>query len=375
LIFIHKYSKSIFFSILIITLLFGLYPKGFYFINNVRWSKDSPGIDFGKFGIAHTEPFVEETGSDPALSIDIVIRSGVGGWKGFRHILTLHNGDDEAQLLIGQWLGSIVVMMGNDYENKKKTKKLWGDTANSDSEEVFVTVTSGIGGTSLYLNGKLVAKQQNLILKIPEGKSKSRLIVGNSVYGNDPWKGRIRGLAFYRNVLSDQQVALHYSEWMKEGNLWFAKKENPWILYTFDEKSGITAIDHGTGKYNLTMPDRMTVFKKVFLEYKGFKAYDEKDKILSFISDFIINLLGFIPFGFMFSAYVLRLRGKFPVNYILIAVFAGFLLSLMIEILQAWLPSRSSDVFDLVLNTTGAFLGAVIYRGMRREAEGVRHKA
>jgi glycopeptide antibiotics resistance protein len=76
----------------------------------------------------------------------------------------------------------------------------------------------------------------------------------------------------------------------------------------------------------------------------------------------------------MFSAYVLRLRGKFPVNYILIAVFAGFLLSLMIEILQAWLPSRSSDVFDLVLNTTGAFLGAVIYRGMRREAEGVRVK-
>jgi VanZ family protein len=372
---IYKYSKSIFYSILIITLFFGLYPKGFYFINNVRWSKDSPGIDFGKFGIAHTEPFIEETGSDHALSIDIVIKPSAGDGNGFSHILTLHNGDDEAQLLMGQWRSSIVFMNGNDYENREKTKKIRANTADAESDEIFITVASGTGGTSLYFNGQQVKKNEGLILKVPGGDNKLRLILANSIYGKQPWKGRIRGLAFYRNVLSDQQAALHYSEWMKEGNLGFAEKENPWILYTFDEKSGITAVDHGTGKYNLTMPERMTVFKRVFLEYKGFKAYDEKDKLFSFISDLVVNLLGFIPFGFMVSLILFKANGKFPIHYILISVAAGFLLSLMIEILQAWLPSRSSDMNDLILNTSGALLGAVIFRGVRHEAEGTRHEA
>ncbi len=277
--------------------------------------------------------------------------------KDFSHILTLHNGDDESQLIMGQWLSSIVFMNGNDYENKKQGKKIWADTADADSNEVFVTVTSGIGGTSVYLNGKFVKKQKDLILKVPEGDSKSRLIIGNSIYGKSSWEGRVRGLAFYRDVFSGHRAVLHYSEWMKDGNFRFAEKEKPWILYTFDEKTGMTAIDHGTGRNNLTIPKRMTVFKKAFLEASVEKLKTDN----GFIWDFIINLLGFIPFGFIFSALLFRIRGKFPVYFILIAVCAGFLLSLSIESLQAWLPSRSSDAFDLILNTTGALFGSVIF--------------
>jgi len=361
----HKFSPLVFYSILIVTLFFGLYPKGFYFKNNVRWSTDSPGIDFGKFGIAHSEPFIEGIVGDPALSIDIAIRPEAGAGKGFSHILTLHNGDDESQLMMGQWLSSIVLMNGNDYENKKKSKKIWADTADADSDEIFVTVTSGIGGTSVYLNGQLVKKRKDLILKVPEGDSKSRLIIGNSIYGKSSWEGRVRGLAFYRDVFSDHRAALHYSEWIKNGNLRFAEKEKPLILYAFDEKTGIIAIDHGTGKNNLTIPERMTVLKMVFLDTSVEKLKTDS----RFIKDFIINLLGFMPFGFIFSALLFRLRGKFPVHFILIAVGAGFLLSLFIEILQAWLPSRNSDAFDLILNTTGALFGSVMFMLARIRSE------
>jgi hypothetical protein len=113
-IFVHKHCKLIFYSILVVTLFFGLYPRGFYFKNNVRWSTDSPGLLFGDFGIAHTAPVIESIEGDPALTIEIVIRPDAGNEKGFRHILTLHNGDDDSQLMLGQWRNSIVFMKGND---------------------------------------------------------------------------------------------------------------------------------------------------------------------------------------------------------------------------------------------------------------------
>jgi len=77
-----------------------------------------------------------------------------------------------------------------------------------------------------------------------------------------------------------------------------------------------------------------------------------------------------MPFGFFFSAELFRRRGKFPIYFILIAVCAGFLLSLFIEVAQAWLPSRSSDAFDLILNTTGALFGSMLFGFMvRRKAQ------
>jgi hypothetical protein len=353
----HKFSPLIFYSILIVTLLFGLNPKGFYFKNNVRWSTDSTGIEFGRFGIAYTDPFIEGIEGDPSLSIEIVIRPDAGDEKSFTHILTLHNGDDDSQLMLGQWLSYIVFMKGNDYENKKPGKRIWANTAKVGSDEIFVTLTSGIDGTSVYLNGQLVNTQKDLILEVPQGDSKSRLIIGNSIYGKHSWEGSIRGLALYRSVLSDHQAALHYSEWLKDGNFRFAEKEKPWVLYTFDEKTGIKAIDHGTGKNNLTIPKRMTVFKMTFLE-----SSIEKLRIANgVIADLIINFLEFIPFGFIFSALLFRLRGKFPIYFILIAGGAGFLLSLFIEVAQAWLPSRNSDAFDLILNTTGALFGSILF--------------
>ena len=354
--FVHKHSKLIFYSILVVTLFFGLNPRGFYFKNNVRWSTDSPGLSFSNFGIAHTDPFIESITGDPALTIEIVIRPDADSRKDFRHILTLHNGSDDSQLMLGQWRNSIVFMKGNDYENKKRSKKLWAKTTEAGTDEIFVTLTSGIGGTSVYLNGQPEKTQKELILEVPQG-DKSRLIIGNSIYGKHAWEGSIRGLALYRSALSAHRVALHYGEWRKDGNFGFAEKEKPWVLYTFDEKTGIKAIDHGTGKNDLTIPQRMTVFKMTFLE-----SSLEKLRINSgFVGDFIINLFGFMPFGFIFSALLFKLRGKFPTYFILIACGTGFLLSLFIEVVQTWLPTRDSSAIDLILNTTGALFGSILF--------------
>ena len=78
--------------------------------------------------------------------------------------------------------------------------------------------------------------------------------------------------------------------------------------------------------------------------------------------DVIINFAGFIPLGFVFIATFVKTGGFFERHGALITVILCLTVSLTIEIFQAWMPSRSSDYLDLVLNTLGALLGVITYR-------------
>ncbi|PKG25364.1 VanZ family protein [Niallia nealsonii] len=75
---------------------------------------------------------------------------------------------------------------------------------------------------------------------------------------------------------------------------------------------------------------------------------------------FIINVGGniflFVPFGYV-------LPWKFPeVNTVFRAAAAGALLSACIEIIQLLVPSRFTDIDDIILNTGGVVIGYGVYR-------------
>ena len=76
--------------------------------------------------------------------------------------------------------------------------------------------------------------------------------------------------------------------------------------------------------------------------------------------DVAINILGFIPFGLSFLAYFSSVR--LTKNAALLVLLLGFLTSLTIEVLQAWLPTRNSGINDLITNTFGTGLGVLLYR-------------
>jgi hypothetical protein len=352
------------FVILLGILFFGLRPKGFHSSNNVTWITDKPGLHFGTYGMAYTylsdKKIQSAISESDGFSIEIGIKPEPYNQEGFNLILVLHDGRDRNQLLVGQYNSSLIIMNGDDYSNRRKTKRVVLNRIFQSSKEIFLSITTGQEGTNAYIGGRLIKRKKDLKLKIPHEGDPLRLVLGNSVYGNSSWKGDIYGLAFYDYDLTPDQVKVHFDIWSKARNFSFAEQENPFLLYLFDEKKGVRSLDHGNGNHHLKIPARMHVLKRKILTLPWVELRLNK----SFIQDFIVNLMGFIPFGFILSATFVECGGILRKRVILITVALCFAISLFIEIAQGWIPSRSSQILDLMLNTSGALIGAMTYKAV-----------
>ncbi len=75
--------------------------------------------------------------------------------------------------------------------------------------------------------------------------------------------------------------------------------------------------------------------------------------------DLVSNLLGYLPFGALVFGALVR-TGRPGVVGVVLAVLVAAVLSLTMETLQNFLPSRVSSNVDLALNVLGAALGAVL---------------
>ena len=74
--------------------------------------------------------------------------------------------------------------------------------------------------------------------------------------------------------------------------------------------------------------------------------------------DVLGNVLVFVPLGIGLAGI---LYSDNPRQTIRRAALFGFLVSLTIELTQLTIPSRATDVDDLIFNTLGTLLGAVIF--------------
>lgn len=291
------------------------------------------------------------------FSIEIALKPLGNADDGFNHIFTLHNGKDSDQLIIGQWLSWIIIMNGDDYAHKRGTKRIAINIASPTPIPRFISITTGQAGSRAYMNGHLIRGEKDLFLRIPRGDD-TRLILGNSVSGKHSWKGDVYGLAFYRSALKDEDVLRHFSAWSKNRDFVFAEESEPMALYIFNGKNATMVFDRASGNFPLEVPMRMQILKKDILSWKWSSL--SFNKIL--IKDMVINLIGFIPFGFFLFAWIGQLGGGFKNHPALLVVGIGFMVSMGIEITQAWMPSRSSQIVDLTLNTIGTCVGVFIYQ-------------
>jgi len=77
------------------------------------------------------------------------------------------------------------------------------------------------------------------------------------------------------------------------------------------------------------------------------------------VEDVVINVLGFIPLGFLGVHWLRqRMRGSI-VRVAVLVVLAGFAVSFWIEEAQAYLPTRNSSLLDLITKVTGTIFGVI----------------
>jgi glycopeptide antibiotics resistance protein len=74
-----------------------------------------------------------------------------------------------------------------------------------------------------------------------------------------------------------------------------------------------------------------------------------------------VNVIGFIPFGFFLSFWLIKGRQWASGHAFLGAIFIGISVSLSIELLQIYLPTRDSSMTELICNALGTILGVIVF--------------
>lgn len=352
-------------AMLVLIVYFGLRFKDTAITNDVDWLEGAAGIRFERNSIVYADrlDLPSETGgtTPSALSIELALKSDGPRDGHFQFVLLLHGGQDDRQLVIGQWRSWLIVMNGDDYDARRRQPRIAVEALQAGKIR-FVTVTSGKDGTVIHLDGRPVRRKPGLTLRMPDLSKGGHLVLGNSIYGRHAWAGDLYGLALYPRVLDPAVIDRHYDQWRRTGTFARAAADGPSGLYLFDEKGGAVVADQSGAGNHLAIPQRMAILNKEFLS----APFVHEGNKPSLVQDMVINLAGFVPMGFLLSALLCggrcRAFGK-RLGWVML-VCGG--LSLGIELAQAWIPTRSSQMLDLILNTLGAGLGVLLHRAYRR---------
>jgi len=326
--------------------------------NEVTWLSDSNGLFFGKYGSVVSAGVLK---ADPlpangSCSLEIWLEprqiESKGTVLGF-----FHPEGRVVPFAVRQYQSGLVLEHPTKDRLPDATKAdtaVYVDRVFSRQGPVLVTITSSRTGTSVYADGALLRKSTDFGLSTQD--LTGRLVVGNSPVAANNWSGRFRGLAIYDRELTADEVSRHFSNWTQSEQLDVVRNDGPATLYLFNEGGGNLVHDQVKSATDLIIPERFFVLHEQFLE----RPWNEYRPGWHYWKNVGINIAGFIPLGFFFCAYFSSLRNSS--GAIAKTIVLGFLVSLTIEVLQAFLPTRDSGVTDLVTNTLGTALGVMVFR-------------
>ncbi|OHE21917.1 MAG: hypothetical protein A2X92_00775 [Syntrophus sp. GWC2_56_31] len=351
--------------LLVILLVAGLWPFNFNARNKVTWLKSQNGVHFYGQGIivgpdirnqGQTSPF-----SEKSITLEIWLRPLLETTN-LPNILTLFDGKSPELFLVGQWKSHLVIR--SRWEDPvarirdKPYREIGFQNGLLKNQDTFITITSGTGGTAVYVNGKRIRTYANYNMLADVSEKPLRFILGNSATGESFWIGNLMGFAVYNRVLSATQIFKSHQAWTGEAPPFVPADDRCLGMYRFDERKGATIHNMAASNDTLFIPEVFEPVQRRFLASlrQGFRWN------YSYVQDVIINVIGFIPFGFSLSALLLKTIRPRRLSTCFAVVVLGVGLSLAIEVSQAYLPSRDSSMTDVVMNAIGTILGVAIYQ-------------
>ena len=319
--------------------------------NQVTWLENQNGLRIDRWGTVLSEgAFEPRLARDTnACSLEIWVKADAS--RGTRSIVTLSTAEKPLQLWVHQFRDVLVVKrLTADVDQKHST--IGVDGVFGRPEAVFLTITGGVESTSIYVDGRLADSFPSFRMG---DDCRGHLVIGTSPVGNDMWSGELYGLAIYQCELTPTEVSRHFETWTKQRQPEIAPSEAAVAVYKFDEHAGKVAHNAIRPGIDLFIPNRYSLLHQQMLE----PFWKEYKPSRSYWVDVAVNVLGFIPLGFVFCAFGSKTRWtKYPA---FVTIVVGFAVSLAIEVLQSYMPTRSSSSTDVITNTLGTILGVWLY--------------
>lgn len=328
-----------------------LWPFDLFPSNKVIWLPGKNGIRFLSPGVVLSDaPFtVQGSNPDKSCSLELLLRPATV--ESSTTLLGFYTPENPNQFLVRQWTDGLLVTHA-----KRGTRRTQFDVdhAFQEGKLLLLTLTSGPGGTVVYLNGKQARVFPKFL--ISRAEFSGQIVLGTAPEDYQPWSGEVSGLAIYSRELTPTQVSEHYRSWIEPQQAAPLDLNGATAYFDFAERAGRDIRNKIASEPDLEIPRWFKVPRKAFLK----SPVREFAANWDYFNDVLRNIAGFLPFGFLVCAYFACTR-KWPQS-ILYATLAGGMLSFMVEILQVYIPPRNSGITDIITNTTGAALGALLAR-------------
>jgi hypothetical protein len=328
--------------------------------NTVAWLGNRDGLRFGRYGtVISSGPFrITSPQNDPGASLEIWLQPNRIWDSGT--LLAFYRPENLFQFSLRQSQTGLSVRtgtLGGQHHSRAATfyvQEVFKEVVRGSPRPVFITVTTEVEGARIYIDGVLDAATPQFPLSASEFSG--RLVLGDSPGQPDNWSGQLFGLAVYHRELTPKQVFHHYATWTQTGRPEIAEDERNRLLYLFDEHTGDVVQDKITRSgVDLYIPEQYKVMEKTALE----PFWTEFRMSQSYWRAVLKNVVGFIPFGFCFYAY---LATRLPFNRAALGTVAlGTVVSFTIEVLQIFLPTRDSGTTDIITNTLGTWVGVASF--------------
>jgi len=366
-------------------LVSGLWPFNFRSDNGVGWLKGGNGISFNKHGIVfnHVEDLngapISFFGKERAISIELWLKPGTDVPNNDSYIFSIFDDQQPEIFSLAQVNSSLKIsipvktnptpqwsLLENVFFKGKNWR--WLNKIFLKGGKILLTLSSDKNETTIYIDGKVANTYRNYPLAPGRQLSSTwHMIIGNNPAAQKPWHGNVYGMAIYNQSLTPEKVYDHYQKWQSNEILSFAKEIGTVALYPMDEQTGDIIHNISYDRYYLVIPKQFKGLKKNFLKL----SRNSLNLSLKSFQDMSINIIGFIPFGYLVFRYIgsLRYQKSQMWQLIIMTIMAGACLSLIVEMSQTFLPTRYSSITDFIFNTTGAAIGASIAAAPHIKAE------
>ena len=360
----HRQARVLCFVLAGVFLIAGWWPFMPFPRNHVSWLAGRHGLAFGRPGVAYDPdplpaPVADSSGNHaPGFAVELSLEAANEPGGSFPHIVTIHDGRTPSIFVIGQWQSELLVRV--PAPGRPNRTREAGIKGLRKGEPHVVVISGDSKTTTFYLDGRL--SRQRTDFALPLDSIRGQLILGNAATGKSAWSGSLFGLAIFNRALDAKDVAAHQAVWARGAVHELAHEPGLAALYSFAEGAGQQVSDHSPNQHHLFIPSEYVVLDKTVLGTS--RRVIPRDWYAA--KDIVLNLLGFVPFGFLTFIYYRGASTGQWLRTIFIATLTGATLSLVIEVGQVWLPTRHSSLLDLALNTAGSGLGALLAGGIYR---------